>query len=279
MDNPFIAILRQALDLPRGKFYLPDGLAPVDAYSPYQPYDRLLMVLDGEKHEPMSLNGKLETVILKPGDAWLIRKYTWEYVSFTHAHRLLCIVLRGQYLRLSCYDIQANTPYKPWPKAIEYHTPHPPGTALTSTIGALADPAAAAGNHTEHLAKAILSLTLDECLKSAEPASKSLATFDRVRSHIERNFNYELSREDIAEHFDLNPSYLSQLFKKMSGHTLQDYILECRINMAKTLLRNTTLTMKEIAVRCGFSGEVYFVRRFRESTGLPPGRFRRKFEQ
>lgn len=275
MDNPFIDILRQAMKLPDGKFYLPDGLAVSGITRTLQPYDRLLMILAGEKHEPMSLNGKQETVILHPGDAYLIRKYIWEYVSFSHAHHLLCIVPRGKYLRLSCYHIQANTPHKPWPRAIEYHTPHPPGTALNSTIAALADPAAANGAHVGHLIKAVLSLAMDECLRSAEPAGKSLTTFARVREHVERNFNYELSREDIAGHFNLNPSYLSQLFRKMSGRTLQDYILECRINMAKTLLRNTNLTMKEIAVRCGFSGEVYFVRRFREIVGIPPGRFRR----
>ncbi len=268
-------VLEKALNMPIGNFYLPDGVVKCDAYSQHSPYDRFLMVVEGEKHEPMSLNGKLETVILRPGDAYLIRKYIWEYVSFSHSHRFLCIIPRGNYLRLVDYKIKAGQPHNPWPQTEFFHTGHAPGAALTGVFAALSDPDAAGGGHIPHLVKAAISLALDECRKYvAKSPNKSTATFEQISSYIERHFSGDIDREFIARKFNLNPSYLSQLFKEKSGRTFQEYLLECRIGMAKMLLSTTTLQMKEIAGRCGFSGEVYFVRRFREATGITPGRYR-----
>lgn len=100
-----------------GRFYLPDGIAGCEAYPPHSPYDRLIMVREGEKHEPMSLDETLKMVILRPGDACLIRRYVWEYVPFSHPRRFLCIIPRGGYLRLADYRIKEGQTRNPWPEA------------------------------------------------------------------------------------------------------------------------------------------------------------------
>jgi len=73
-------------------FYLPDGAANTDGLLNLQPYDRLLIVLDGIKNEPMSLNGELRTVRLERGDYYLIRKHIWEHASFRDRHEFFCII-------------------------------------------------------------------------------------------------------------------------------------------------------------------------------------------
>ena len=268
-------IVNTAMRLLSGRFYLPDGIAKCNAYSPHSPYDRLIVMIDGEKHEPMSLKGRLETVILHPGDSYLVRKYVWEYVSFSHPHRFLCIIPRGGYLRLVDYRIREGQTYDPWPAGEIVHTNRPPSVPLSAVFAALSDAEGVNGRHIPYLLRSVLSLALDECqITGAVRSSKSFETFEQICVYMERHFRDNLSRESIAAKFGLAPSYISQLFKEKCGQTFQEYLLECRISMAKVLLCTTSLRVKEIADRCGFSGEIYFVRRFREVTGIPPGRYR-----
>ena len=60
----------------------------------------------------------------------------------------------------------------------------------------------------------------------------------------------------------------------VGGCGVQEYIEARRFGMARRLLRTTELPVKTVAEHCGFSGEVYFIRRFRELHGRPPGRYR-----
>ncbi len=88
------------------------------------------------------------------------------------------------------------------------------------------------------------------------------------------NFSRRISRLEIARSFRLSESYVSTLFRKYAGCSFSCYLDRCRLDHAKKLLRATELPIKEIAPMCGYENYVYFVRRFRELTGTPPGRYR-----
>ena len=103
------------------RFYNPDGLAlPKKRNTVFLPYDRLLFILDGTKAEPMSINGKLQEVMLEKGDCYLIRKNIWEVASRTTPHTLFYIMLRGGFLRLAQHTI--THPNDPWDSPLVYHT-------------------------------------------------------------------------------------------------------------------------------------------------------------
>lgn len=255
--------------MPLNRFFLPDGRAYFPRRAPIQPYDRLLILLDGCKREPFSLDGKVETLELRRGDVWLILRNRWEFQSWEEPHQLFCIVPRNGYLRISLHE---NT--REGHRCIEHHTGRPVPEPLTAMFAALSSPDNSDGAHVFPLIRAVAALALAECRQPAPSGGKAVATFDRACRLVEENFTGPLSREQVATALGLNPTYLSMLFRRMSGKSFHRYLLDCRIQMAKSLLRNTLFSVKEVAVASGFSGEVHFIRRFREVTGYTPGRYR-----
>ena len=255
------------------RFYLPDGSANIDRSLNLQPYDRLLIVLSGVKNEPMSLNGELRTVRLGQGDYYLIRKHIWEHASFRDRHEFFCIIPRGGYLRLVHYHIRGNQTHSPWPENDWIHTTLPESVetafALLKSLETPDDPLL-----TAPLVRMIARLAELEVRKALPYSGKAAMTFEKLRNFVEFHFAEPLGREDVAGYFHLHPSYVSQLFRQYANRSLQDYIAACRIARAKDLLSGTDAPVKQIAEECGFSGEVYFIRRFREIAGCSPGRYR-----
>lgn len=256
------------------RFLLPDGVAQLTPPAGTQPYDRLLFVMEGRKLEPMSLGGNLQTLELTPGDACLVRKNIWEYCSVVTAHRLLCIVPRNGFLRVSYYDYPAGLHPGEWSDPEAIHTGRPVPQPLLAIFSALGEEGGEEGAHIPHLLRAAAALALAECRRSPAPTGKAVATFDRVRTYIDYNFTQSISRSGLAERFGLNENYLSTLFRQMSGGGLHEYVEMRRFDLARRMLRMTELPVKAIALHCGFSSEVYFIRRFRELYGRSPGRYR-----
>lgn len=255
--------------MPFHRFFLPDGKAYFPCRVPIQPYDRLLFLVEGCKREPFSLSGKIEIVELHRGDVWLVQRNLWEFQSWEEPHRLFCIVPRNGYLRISLHE-NTGRGSRCW----EHHTGRPVPEPLTAVFAALACPEYCDGAHIFPLIRAAARLALEECRRPAAAGGKAIATFDRACRLIEENFTGALTREQVAAELGLNPTYLSMLFRRMAGKSFHRYLLDCRVEMAKNLLRNTSFPVKEVAAASGFSGEVHFIRRFREVTGCTPGCYR-----
>jgi transcriptional regulator GlxA family with amidase domain len=66
--------------------------------------------------------------------------------------------------------------------------------------------------------------------------------------------------------------------KKHTKKTLHGYLLEYRIHMAKNYLTTTSLNVTEIAEKTGFASYTYFIKTFREQTGLSPLKYRKTHE-
>jgi AraC-like DNA-binding protein len=78
----------------------------------------------------------------------------------------------------------------------------------------------------------------------------------------------------IAEEFHYNPEYLSALYSKAAGITLTASVNRARLDIAKRLLSDRSVTIKEAAYSCGFSDEKYFMRVFRRAEGMTPEQYR-----
>lgn len=99
---------------------------------------------------------------------------------------------------------------------------------------------------------------------------------DRVKVYITHHLTNDLSREMLAGQFFLNPNYLSRLFKKETGISLQDYILKERMKKAAFLLDTTPLSVSEVHEQAGFSHSSYFSKMFKREFGMTPQEYRRK---
>lgn len=80
----------------------------------------------------------------------------------------------------------------------------------------------------------------------------------------------------LAEKFKVGRRDLLRLCKETTGMPPSRYIEEAKLDRAKTLLLTSTLTMKQIAYKAGYSTASHFSTRFGRFTGLTPSAFRRR---
>ena len=82
---------------------------------------------------------------------------------------------------------------------------------------------------------------------------------------------------DIAKHLNVNPDYLSHLFKKQENITIKRYILKEKIRRSRNLLQYSDYCIQEISFYLGFSSQSHFCKVFQEMTGETPGRYRKQY--
>lgn len=92
--------------------------------------------------------------------------------------------------------------------------------------------------------------------------------------YMDFHYNAELSLSGLATMCSVSSSYLSALFRKEVGMTVTDYIHQARIRQSLTLLNASSLSIGEIASRCGFPDANYFTRTFKKLQGKTPKAYR-----
>lgn len=98
-------------------------------------------------------------------------------------------------------------------------------------------------------------------------------------SYVKLHFTQNPSREIVAQHCHLNASYLSSAFKKATGKTYSDYLIDLKISHAKKLLRHTSESIMLIAENSGFESICNFNRAFKKKTQLSPSQYRKKHQK
>lgn len=98
-----------------------------------------------------------------------------------------------------------------------------------------------------------------------------------AESFIKSRFAEQLTVEDIMREIPMSKYYFIRMFKRITGTTPYNYLINCRINEAKIMLRTTELSVGEIAERCGFLDTSNFIAQFKKSAGQKPLCYRRYF--
>ena len=96
------------------------------------------------------------------------------------------------------------------------------------------------------------------------------APFWTVVEYIEKNYMNPLRAVDLARIIGVSEHYIGIYFKKHTGMTWSHFLLQTRLFHASRLLRETTLSVKEIASQTGFCSPEYFARSFKEEFGTSP---------
>ncbi len=99
----------------------------------------------------------------------------------------------------------------------------------------------------------------------------------RAKEYIDNNYsNGFLSLNDVAEHVGITPSYLSSIFNEYENGHFVDYLNNVRVEKAKKILKNTSLSVKDIGFKSGFNNIQNFIRVFKKHEGMTPGQYRDK---
>lgn len=94
-------------------------------------------------------------------------------------------------------------------------------------------------------------------------------------AYFSRNLGKKVTLEMVAKEFSLSKQGLIQKFRKHTGKTPMEYLSNLRLNHSKQLLTDTTLSIGEIALQCGFENVYYFSNHFKRATGLSPTSYRK----
>lgn len=99
---------------------------------------------------------------------------------------------------------------------------------------------------------------------------KTNPTVYKILKYVDENISCRLAVSRIAEEFSYSVSYISHLFKKETGVSLQSHVISKKIEYAKLLLSDKNVTLSEVAAKCGYKSVPSFCKLFRKYTGFTP---------
>lgn len=91
---------------------------------------------------------------------------------------------------------------------------------------------------------------------------------------MRENIENRISLEEICKHLDYSPSYFSAIFKKSTGYSPIQYMLQLKIQMACQLLDYSNMKINQICYKIGIDDPYYFTRLFTKIMGKAPSEYR-----
>jgi len=125
------------------------------------------------------------------------------------------------------------------------------------------------GNKDEKLLKQIIDIV--------SGVSKPQTTYpivDRVLEYIDLHISEDISNAEIAKKFNISVYYLSHIFKSVTGTNIREYRNELKLTKAKLLLKNTDMSIGQIACDVGFESVSYFSEVFSKLETISPQKYR-----
>jgi len=101
-------------------------------------------------------------------------------------------------------------------------------------------------------------------------------TVQKILFYIGQNYDREISNTEISNELGYHPFYLNRLFKKTTGITIHQAVITEKMKVAKRLLRETEISVKEVAEESGFSDRSRFCTAFKKHTGYTPLEYRQR---
>lgn len=100
--------------------------------------------------------------------------------------------------------------------------------------------------------------------------------FQKLFQYLDTHLENTPSIPDIADEMGYSVSYLAREFKKQTGQTMQQYLRQRRIELAKLALLSSSDSIQNICHSLGFSSQSYFTAEFRKAVGMTPTEYRQK---
>lgn len=98
----------------------------------------------------------------------------------------------------------------------------------------------------------------------------------KICLYINRNYQDNITLNDIATEFNVSAQYLSKIFKQYMNTTFHEYLISVRLNQAVFEITNTDYNIITIGYNCGFPNKQSFINHFKKRYKLTPLQFRKK---
>ncbi len=99
---------------------------------------------------------------------------------------------------------------------------------------------------------------------------------ERVIDYMKANLTQDLSILDLATLTSMSESHFSRSFKQSVGITPYQYLMQQRVERAKQLLKQQTISISDIALDCGFANQTHLTKVFRQMTGMTPKAYQKR---
>ena len=91
-----------------------------------------------------------------------------------------------------------------------------------------------------------------------------------IMTYMENNYAKDISIEHLATLYYVSPTYLSKIFKDLTGVSPINYLIQIRLKKANELLKTEDLTVKEVAKSVGYEDAYHFSKSFKKHFGISP---------
>ena len=243
-------------------------------------FPRLEIPLHGLYRNQLETGGEIAHTVLRPGMALYASPNCWNLPEWQPGLELLSIFFGKSQLGVSL--VSARSKNYPELAAKKYSVPRPIGGPVPHLLNALDELLAE-----DEASDAVPDLTcaLIHCVESllrqpvVQPSSRAQSLLEDVRVFLQSHYQYEITRDSVAEQFNVTPNHLSRLFQTHGRMTFSGYLTNVRIDRAKHLLHNYNLKLDDIAARCGYHDTPYFCHVFKKITKATPMQYRLKIRR
>ena len=234
---------------------------------------RLQIPLKGCYENLIEHQGELATVRLQPGTVLFAAANCWNLPIWRLNVELMSLLFGRKHLGISL--VTGRGPVVPRLAVQKYSTPFPLSGPLPHILEALLElqkvkePQAAYAE----LATALIRC-VGELLRHPQVVNRSQSLLESMCVYLQNHYQHEVSRDSVAQQFNITPNHLSRLFQTHGSMTFSSYLTHVRIDRSKHLLSNYDLKLDDIAARCGFHDTPYFCRVFRQITKVSAAEYR-----
>lgn len=273
--------LKQAAKLKLRKIFMAE-VRPLSSGSKFfvntQKSPRFIMPLTCTKRIRFAEDGAVRDRIFIPGEVLFCHPDGWSSEVWDREHTMISVVFRDRYIRTLFIHHNGLPPDQDGPDIL-YHTVSPLSTAGSHLLHAVL--AGRKDSESQNLSFLALLRNVMETVENDQTAmaGKESYTWDCIQDYLETNFYLDVTRLSIAKALHLHPATLSRLVRKRVGIGVNEYISNLRMEHARRLLAENTLTVDEIADQCGYKYTSYFIRKFRQHFSESPFRYREKIKK
>lgn len=115
-----------------------------------------------------------------------------------------------------------------------------------------------------------------EVAQIVTPENRSLTSnqLQQAIDYIHAHLDLDLSLSQIAKVINISPTYFASLFKRATGNSPHQYVIQQRVERAKLMLSKTDMAIADIALQVGFSSQSHLTQQFKRLTGMTPKQIR-----